>query len=197
MILYASSCERPSKSSARVFLPSSVSNSYSFSTRTQGRSRRVLVISSFRFACSASSFASSSRATCHSSRVPILCSSISSPSSPIQALPHEPNPSSQRTLPGSPIETPDDPETHRNCPRSQVATMSFTDGGPQRNVLAIHLEVSPLWSRLWRPEAHGRLVRNADRPPRTPGSARACGHAARTHLHSSCRSPHRPQPTAW
>src|SRR5918996_2983681 len=80
MMLYASSCERPSKNSARVFLPSSVSNSYSFSTGTQGRSRRFLLISSFRSACSASSLASSSRAACHSSRVPILCSGISSPS---------------------------------------------------------------------------------------------------------------------
>src|SRR6266516_2785664 len=79
MMLEASSCERPSKSSARVFLPSSVSNAYSFSTGTQGRSRRFLLTSSFRSACSASSLASSSRATCHSSRVPTLCSGISSP----------------------------------------------------------------------------------------------------------------------
>src|SRR6266403_3988078 len=79
MMLYASSCERPSKSSARVFLPSSVSNSYSFSTGTQGRSRRFLLISSFRPACSASSLASSPRAACHSLRVPILCSDISAP----------------------------------------------------------------------------------------------------------------------
>src|SRR5207302_4640070 len=103
-----------SKSSARVFLPSSVSNSYSFSTGTQGRSRRLLLISSSRFACSASSLASSSRATCHSSRVPILCSGISSPSSPIPVLPREPNPSLDRTLPGSRKETRGDPETHRN-----------------------------------------------------------------------------------
>src|SRR5439155_6274588 len=106
-------CERPSKSSARVFLPSSVSNSYSFSTGTQGRSRRLLVISSFRSACSASSLASSSRATCHSSRVPMLCSGISSPSSPTPLLPREPIPSSDRTLPGSRNETRRDPETHR------------------------------------------------------------------------------------
>src|SRR6185312_8886127 len=79
MMLYPSSCERPSKSSARVFLPSSVSNSYSFSTGTQGRSRRFFLISSFLCACSPSSLASSSRAACHSSRVPILCSGISSP----------------------------------------------------------------------------------------------------------------------
>src|SRR6266480_218372 len=82
MMLYASSCERPSKSSPRVFLPCSVSNSYAFSTGTQGRSRRFLLISSFRSACSASSLASPSRATCHSLRVPILCSGISSPSIP-------------------------------------------------------------------------------------------------------------------
>src|SRR6266516_7404044 len=80
MMLYASSCERPSKSSARLFLPSSVSNSYSFSTGTQGSARRFLLTSSFRSACSASSLASSSRAACHSSRVPILCLGISSPS---------------------------------------------------------------------------------------------------------------------
>ena len=61
-------------------MPSSVSNSYSFSTGTQGSSSRFLLISSFRSACSASSFASSSRAACHSSRVPIVCSGISSPS---------------------------------------------------------------------------------------------------------------------
>src|SRR5919197_3894627 len=78
MMLYARSCERPSNSSARVFLPSSVSNSYSFSTGTQGSSRRLRLTSSPRCACSASSFASSSRAACHSSRVPILCSGISS-----------------------------------------------------------------------------------------------------------------------
>src|SRR5439155_15756741 len=80
MMLYASTCERPSKSSASVFLPSSVSNSYSFSTGTQGRSSRLLLTSSFRSACSASSLASSARAACHSSRVPILCSDISAPS---------------------------------------------------------------------------------------------------------------------
>ena len=51
-----------------------VSNWYSLSTGTQGRSRRLLLIFSFRLACSASSRASSSRAACHSSRVPILCS---------------------------------------------------------------------------------------------------------------------------
>src|ERR671930_586851 len=77
MTLYASSCERPSKRSARVFLPSSVSNSYSFSTRTQGSSRRFCLISWSRSACSASSFASSSRAACHCSLVPVSCSGIS------------------------------------------------------------------------------------------------------------------------
>src|SRR5919109_2392040 len=76
MMLYASSCERPSKSSTSVFLPSSVSNSYSFSTGTQGSSSRFFLISSLSCACSASRLASSSRAACHSSRVPILCSGI-------------------------------------------------------------------------------------------------------------------------
>src|SRR5436190_11363294 len=78
MTLYASSCDRPSKSSASVLLPSSVSNSYSFSTGTHGSSRRFCLISSLRCACSPSSFASSFRAACHSSRVPIFCSGISS-----------------------------------------------------------------------------------------------------------------------
>src|SRR3954447_23923066 len=73
MTLYASSCERPSNSSASVFLPSSVSSSYSFSTGTHGSSCRFCVISRVRSACSASSLASSSRAACHSSRVPVVC----------------------------------------------------------------------------------------------------------------------------
>jgi hypothetical protein len=68
-MLYASSCDRPSKSSARVFLPSSVSNSYSFSTGTQGRSRRLLLISSFRSPCSASSLASSSAPSSRTRRI--------------------------------------------------------------------------------------------------------------------------------
>src|SRR5919109_5091425 len=76
MMLYASSCERPSKSSASVFLPSSVSNSYSLSTGTHGSERRCSTTFSPSSACSASSFASSSRACRHSSRVPILCSDI-------------------------------------------------------------------------------------------------------------------------
>src|SRR6266513_2627009 len=76
MMLYARSCERPSNNSASVFLPSSVSNSYSFSTGTQGSSSRFFLASSLSCACSASSFASSSRAACQSSRVAILCSGI-------------------------------------------------------------------------------------------------------------------------
>src|SRR5207249_1833106 len=118
MMLYASSCERPSKSSARVLLPSSVSNSYSFSTGTQGRSRRFLLISSFRSACSASSLASSSRAACHSSWVPTLCSGISSPFVGLERCQHEPIPSSHRTLPGSLNETYGDTKPHRSRPRT-------------------------------------------------------------------------------
>src|SRR5919108_3970029 len=76
MMLYARSCERPSKSSARVFFPSSVSNTYSFSTGTHGSWRRCSAAFRPSSACSASSFASSSRAACHSSRVPILWSAI-------------------------------------------------------------------------------------------------------------------------
>src|SRR5215217_1886527 len=76
MMLYARSCERPSKSSASVFFPSSVSNRYSFSTGTHGSCRRCSVTLRPSAACSASSFASSSRAACHSSRVPVLCSGI-------------------------------------------------------------------------------------------------------------------------
>src|SRR5215213_3830174 len=67
-----SSCERPSKSSASVFVPSSVSNRYSFSTGTQGSSLRFFASSSFRRVSSFSSASSSSRAACHSSRVPTL-----------------------------------------------------------------------------------------------------------------------------
>src|SRR5947208_10450528 len=113
MMLYASSCERPSKSSARVFLPSSVSNSYSFSTGTHGRSRRLLLISSFRSACSDSSLASSSLAACHSSRVPILGSAISSPSVGLEQ-PHA-NGSDCRTL--------GDHETRPAATRKLIATI--------------------------------------------------------------------------
>src|SRR3954453_3743915 len=79
MMLYARSCERPSKSSASVFLPSSVSNSYSFSTGTHGSSRRFSVTFCVSSACSASSLASSSRAACHSSRLPTLCGVMVTP----------------------------------------------------------------------------------------------------------------------
>src|SRR3954451_3710365 len=81
MMLYARSCERPSNSSASVFLPSWVSNTYSLSTGTQGSSRRLRLISWLRSACWASSCASSSRAVCHSSRVPVLCSGMDLPPS--------------------------------------------------------------------------------------------------------------------
>src|SRR3954447_14664818 len=72
------SCERPSKRSARAFVPSFVSNPYSFSTGTQGSSRLFLASSSLRRVSSFSSFSSSSRSDCHSSCVPILCSVITS-----------------------------------------------------------------------------------------------------------------------
>src|SRR3954451_18957585 len=81
MMLYASSCERPSKSSSSVFFPSSVSNTYSFSTGTQGSSRRFSAALRPSSPCSASSFASSSRAACHSSCVPTVCSVIALPPS--------------------------------------------------------------------------------------------------------------------
>src|SRR5665809_31416 len=71
-----SSCERPSKRSDSDLVPSSVSKPYSFSTGTQGRSRRFFVSSSLRRVSSFSRWSSSSRAACHSSRVPILCSLI-------------------------------------------------------------------------------------------------------------------------
>src|SRR4051812_5462951 len=79
MMLYARSCERPSKSSASVFFPSSVSNWYSFSTGTHGSSRRCSAALRPSSACSASSRASCSRAASHSSRVPMLCSDTVSP----------------------------------------------------------------------------------------------------------------------
>src|SRR5262249_21916584 len=71
-----SSLERPSKSSASVRVPSSVSNRYSFSTGTHGSSRRCRASSSPIRVCSFSRSSSSSRADCHSSRLPSLCSVI-------------------------------------------------------------------------------------------------------------------------
>src|SRR5260370_1277224 len=96
MRLEARSCERPSKSSASVFLPSSVSNSYLFSTGTQGSSRRFLLISSFRSACSASSLARSSRAACHSQLVALLRLHTSNTS--CASLPHGPLAAPRSTL---------------------------------------------------------------------------------------------------
>src|SRR5215510_2408911 len=66
------SWERPSKSSARVFFPSSVSKTYSFSIRTHGSSCRWRASSSLRRVSSFSAASSSSRAASHSSRVPFL-----------------------------------------------------------------------------------------------------------------------------
>src|SRR5215207_10987055 len=63
---------RSSKSSASVFVPSSVSKRYSFSTGTHGSSRRRRASSSLRRVSSFSASSSSSRAASHSSRVPIL-----------------------------------------------------------------------------------------------------------------------------
>src|SRR5512133_957200 len=73
------SCERPSKSSASDFVPPSVSKLYSFSTGPQGSSRRFSASASLRRVSSSSSFSSSSRAACHSSLVPTLCSVIGLP----------------------------------------------------------------------------------------------------------------------
>src|SRR6266550_5952267 len=146
MMLYARSCERPSKSSARVFLPSSVSNSYSFSTLTQGRSRRFFLISSFRSACSASSLASSSRATCHSSRVSILCSGISSPSSQAPAPPREPYPWSDRTLP--------DHEMSPAATRKLVAALLE----PRRETKAPHQQGFHRSGRYWARTSDPQLV---------------------------------------
>src|SRR5829696_3084481 len=76
-----SSCERPSKSSGRDFVPASVSKRYSFSTGTHGSSERLLASASLRRVSSFSSASSSSRAACHSSLVPIVWSAIGSPPS--------------------------------------------------------------------------------------------------------------------
>src|SRR5919202_5400606 len=70
------SCERPLKSSASDLGPSVVSKVYSFSTGTQGSCRRRSASSSLRRVSSFSLASSSSRAACHSSCVPILCSVI-------------------------------------------------------------------------------------------------------------------------
>src|SRR5215204_2975695 len=70
------SWEQPSNSSASVRVPSSVSKRYSFSSGTQGSSRRWRASSSPIRVCSFSRWSSSWRAACHSSRLPILCSVI-------------------------------------------------------------------------------------------------------------------------
>src|SRR5580692_8069026 len=67
------SCDRPRKRSASVALPSSVSNRYSWSTRTHGSSCRRRASSSLRRVNSFSALSSSIRAASHSSRVPVRC----------------------------------------------------------------------------------------------------------------------------
>src|SRR5262249_3559632 len=76
---YTSSCERPSKSSARVLVPSSVSKRYSVSIGTQGSSRRLPASSSPARPYSFSAWTSSRLAVSHSSRVPVRCSVIRHP----------------------------------------------------------------------------------------------------------------------
>src|SRR5438132_4378654 len=63
---------RPSNSSARVRVPSSVSKRYVFSTRTHGSSRRCRASASPSLVCSFSRVSNASRAARHSSRVPTL-----------------------------------------------------------------------------------------------------------------------------
>src|SRR6266545_1131399 len=70
---YTRSCERPMKRSASEALPSSVSNRYSLSTRTQGSSCRRRASSSLWRVSSFSAASSSSRAASHSFRVPVMC----------------------------------------------------------------------------------------------------------------------------
>src|SRR3989441_3674244 len=67
------SCERPRKRSASEALPSSVSNLYCLSIRTQGSSCRRRASSSLRCVRSFSASSSSSRAASHSLRVPVMC----------------------------------------------------------------------------------------------------------------------------
>src|SRR6266568_79321 len=76
---YTRSCERPLNRSARDAVPSSVSNRYSLSMRTQGSSCRCCASSSPRRVSAFSASSSSSRAASHSSRVPILWSGMVSP----------------------------------------------------------------------------------------------------------------------
>ena len=70
------SCERPSKSSASVFSPSSVSKTYSFSTGTHGSSARCFASSSSSEPSSCSRSCSALRAAAHSWRVATLCFGI-------------------------------------------------------------------------------------------------------------------------
>src|SRR6266545_2031328 len=74
-----SSCERTPKRSASDLVPSAVSKLYSFSTGTQGSSRRFCASSSLRRVSSFSSASSSCRAASNSSCVPTLCSGIAFP----------------------------------------------------------------------------------------------------------------------
>src|SRR5690242_14910942 len=67
------SCERPWNRSASEALPSSVSNRYSLSTRTQGSCCRRFATSSLRRVSSFSALSRSSRAASHSLRVPVMC----------------------------------------------------------------------------------------------------------------------------
>src|SRR6266581_3189189 len=74
------SCERPRKRSFSEALPSSVSNRYSLSIRTHGRSCRRRASSSLRRVSSFSALSSSSRAASHSLRVPVVCFVMAFPS---------------------------------------------------------------------------------------------------------------------
>ena len=110
------------------------------------------MISSFRSACSASSFASSSRAACHSSRVPIVCSGISSPPVLSSAAPGAIESTVSRTLPG-----------HRMrpaAPRKLIsvgsnATKTLARSPPRRRVPA----PSPRPPRVTRIPANERVAR--------------------------------------
>ena len=73
------SCERPSNSSTNVFFPSSVSKTYSLSTRTHGSSWRCFAISSSSFPSSCSRSSSFLRAADHSSIVPTACFGMAFP----------------------------------------------------------------------------------------------------------------------
>src|SRR3979411_658015 len=128
-----SSCERPSKSSARDLVPSAVSKLYSFSTGTHGSSRRLRASWSLRRVSSFSSLSRASRSACHSSWVPILCSVIDALllSSLIRIVTVPPGPRVLGVLVAAhrrSVQVLEGPQRRDELPRSRAAERRWRDG---------------------------------------------------------------------